>query len=879
MSVRPLTGTYRVQLHKDFPLARATALAGYLDRLGVSHLYASPMLTARPGSTHGYDVADPSAVNPELGGETARRALVAALREHRLGLVLDIVPNHMGIGPSNPYWMDVLAHGRGSKWAHLFDIDWEAPGRDLRGKVLLPVLGDDLDAVLSRGELTIAREADGTARLAYFDHRFPLSPDAEVPRQAKPPAEEMRALLAKQHYLLSSWRRAPKEINYRRFFDVNELAAIRAEDPAVFDLAHAQPLAWVAAGELDALRIDHVDGLLDPRAYLERLRAAVDERTRSRQDGERPFPVFVEKILSPGEHLRREWPIQGTTGYEFLNDLEAVFIAPAGAARIEAVYRRMLRLRDPRMDFHEIAFRGKLTILRGPLRADVDRLVRLLAPIARRDPRGTGLGRRELAEAVIALLAAMPVYRTYVDGRGRPTADDVALVTRALERATERESVAEPALSLVADVLLLRDQGTHNDADESERLRFVQRFQQTSGPATAKGVEDTALYVYYPLASRNEVGGEPDRDLADAVGTFHRGSAERRERWPLGLLCTNTHDTKRGADVRARIDVLSELPDDWLGAVARWRRMASSLRTRAGGRTMPDANTEYLAFQTLVGTWPLGVAAGALPAADALKSLADRLHAYLLKATKEGKVRTSWTDPKEDFEKALESWVRGVLDPARSRELLLDVARFCARIERPGLWNALSRVLLHFATPGTPDLYQGDEQWHFVLVDPDNRRPVDYDAGQRALGRIEAAKDPAAAAALWRGLVAAPEDGVVKLALTRALLHARRAEPALFREGDYRPLETSGAHAGRLVAFAREHEGRAAVAVAPRLTLGVSPDGAAPTGDRWGDTAVRLPAGAWRCALTGRRLEGASGEVRASVLLAELPVALLLRAE
>ena len=875
MNVRPLTGTYRVQLHKDFPLSRVTALASYLDRLGVTHLYASPMLTARPGSTHGYDVADPSAVNPEIGGESARRALVAALRERGLGLVLDIVPNHMGIGPTNPYWMDVLANGRGSKWAHVFDIDWEAPGRELRGKVLLPVLGDELDAVIERGELTIAREPGKAPMLAYFDHRFPLSADVEVPRGDEPPAEEMRALLAGQHYLLASWRRAPKEINYRRFFDVNELAAVRAEDPKVFELAHAQPLAWIEAGELDALRIDHIDGLLDPAAYLAQLRAELDRRTAGREGGERPVPIFVEKILSPGEHLRTEWPIQGTTGYEFLNDLEAVFIAPEGAAHIESAYRRMLRLRDERMDFHEIAIRGKLAILRGALRADVERLVRLLVPIARRDARGTGVGRRELSEAVVNLLAAMPVYRTYVDGQDRPTTDDVALVGQALDRAIERGAVTEPALRLVADVLLLRDPGTRTDAERAERLRFVQRFQQTSGPATAKGVEDTALYVYYPLASRNEVGGEPDRDISDAVGDFHRGSEERQRDWPLALVCTNTHDTKRGADVRARIDVLSELPDEWIAVVGRWRRAAAALRVKDGGKSMPDANTEYLAFQTLVGMWPLGTA-GKVPAADALKALADRLHAYLLKATKEGKVRTSWTDPNEAFEKALEAWVRGVLDPKRSADLLADVAGFAARIERPGVWNALSRVLLHFTTPGTPDLYQGDEQWHFVLVDPDNRRPVDYEARERALGRIEAAATPDAAGALWREMVAAPEDGAVKLALTRALLQARRAEPALFREGSYRAVPARGEHADRLVAFTREHGGRAVFALAPRLTLGVAADGAPPVGERWGDTAVPVPAGTWRCALTGRKVES-GGEVPASELLRDIPVALLIR--
>jgi (1->4)-alpha-D-glucan 1-alpha-D-glucosylmutase len=934
MSRRPLTATYRLQLHQDFPLEAARRVVPYLDRLGISHVYTSPVLRARAGSTHGYDVADPTTLNPELGDDGDRQALVAALRERGMGWVLDIVPNHMGTGAANPFWEDVLARGRASRWAHWFDIDWEPPQRWLRGRVLLPVLGDELEKVLERGEIVVARE-DGAWRLKYFDSSFPVAPetvpllegsgkrsDAHVPLPTSHiPLPTLRRLLDAQHYALVFWRRGPREINYRRFFDVNELVALRMEDPRVFDETHDLVLRWVAEGALDGLRIDHVDGLLDPLGYLERLRGEVERRRGPEGNGEpgpgrggagspfpvprSPFPILVEKILSPGEHLRRGWPVDGTTGYECLNDLEAVLIDPDGFQRLDTHYRRLLRIERSRLHFGEVARRGKLFILRRALHVDVLRLGRLLAPVVRRQAGEGAPPREQLVEAVAQLIAELPVYRTYIDGRmPEPHPDDRAWIERALEGASGR-GAADPATMARLARTLLAPFADLDGPGERERLRVVQRLQQTSGPATAKGVEDTALYIYIPLASRNEVGGEPERDLHDAVESLHRASAERLERWPRALVATNTHDTKRSADVRARLDVLSEIPDEWAARVARWRHINRPYHRKVGGRIEPDANTEYILYQSLVGIWPLHEPLDQA----ALDSLRARLEQYILKAAREGKMRTSWTEQNTAFEEAIVAFLHGLFDGGLESPFLSDLVAFVRRIRRAGLWNALSRVLLHYTIPGVPDTYQGDEMWSFSLVDPDNRRAVDYEYrmklldeldaglrgnGERGTGSTGAASAPRspfpappATPSSVRSLLATPEsgNGLIKLHVTRALLHARREDPELWMAGRYTPLRASGARARHVVAFARHAEGRAAIAVASRLTWTLGGEaGEPPLGERaWEETVIPLPAllpGArWTCALSGAIVDATATEhgqvLRLADVLSALPIALL----
>jgi (1->4)-alpha-D-glucan 1-alpha-D-glucosylmutase len=920
-----LTATYRLQFNADFTLDDARALVPYLRRLGVSHVYASPLLAARPGSTHGYDVVDPRVVNPELGGDAALRALAAALHESGMGLVLDIVPNHMGTGPANPFWEDVLTHGRRSRYAGWFDIDWGAP--PARGRVLLPVLGDRLGAVLERDELRVVRRG-ARFRVAYYENSFPLDPatvhrvlsfshryefpadDGEasadavrrvrerlIPeRGAAMPAAEaeralddlaalaersapvrayldwllahfsegedgryrLRALLDVQSYSLVYWRRAAQEVDYRRFFDVNDLVALRADAPGVFDETHARVLEWVGDGTVDALRIDHVDGLADPLAYLERLRAEVE----GRRTGER-VPVFVEKILSHGERLRREWPVDGTTGYEFANDLEALFIDPAGAAAVERGYQRLVG-GHARRGFEDAARRGKAYVLRTSLAADVKRLTRALRSL----PRGAdepALPTAGLARAVVELIVALPVYRTYVDHGAAPPGgapgalrvrdEDRALLERALADAVRRRPGNESALRAVAAVLLgevAGDARTHPHRRTFEADAFVARFQQTSGPATAKGVEDTALYRYVPLVSRNEVGGEADPPAGDAAARLHAANAERADAWPAHLLSVTTHDTKRSADVRARVDVLSEMPEAWLGQVAQWSRRHRAHKTKLRGRLAPDVNSEYLLYQTALGVWPLHD--GDAPPADALASVAERVEAYMLKAAREAKVHTSWTHPRPDFEAALGAFVRALLREDAGARFRTELARLARQVAPAALRNGIARTLVHLTAPGTPDVYQGDELWNLALVDPDNRRPVDYAGRSRLLDAIERADaDPAARAALARELAADPgrDGGALKLLVVRAALRARREHAAIFARGDYQALSAAGPRAGQLFAFGRTHEGAAAVTVVTRLTHAASSGG---TEESWAGTNVAFPA-----ALAGARVVDAIG--------------------
>ena len=826
-----LRATYRVQLNKQFTLNDARRIVPYLDRLGVSHLYCSPVLAARPGSTHGYDVVDPTKINPEIGGIDDLRALAGDLHERGMGILLDIVPNHMGIGPNNPYWEEVLAHGLHSRYARWFDIDWTAGGN----KIVLPVLRDELDAVLAREEITLDVK-EKTPRLCYNESSWPVDP-ATLPEELQlarfdPTAVSdtavflagddgrrgrFRALIEAQHYRLTHWRCGPDEINYRRFFDVNDLAALRQEDPEVFAATHEFIFTLVGEGLVDGLRIDHVDGLLDPSGYLEHLRDEV-ERRAPHGGGEDVFPIVVEKILSPGEQLRESWPVQGTTGYEFLNDLEDVFLDAAGYAQVERAYRSARRLTSG--NFSDIAHDGKVKILGGPLRADVARLARFLRPALAADASD-----QSVKTGIVQFIAALPVYRTYVDDRSPVHAADVAVVERTVEAIRRREGGESAECAVIRDALL-------GKLAWNERLSFVQHLQQTSGPATAKGVEDTALYVYVPLVSRNEVGGSPDRPLEDAVGRFHRANVERACHWPSALTCVNTHDTKRSADVRARLDVLSECAPEWQRCVARWRRLNRRQRQTVKGRLVPDTNTEYLVYQTLIGIWPTprpARRADDLPDRGWFESARARLEQYMLKAVKEAKTRTSWTDPDDAYEAALKQFIGAILTGGEDAPFLADVARFVARIAYAGHWNALSRVVLQLTSPGVPDSYQGDELWCFALVDPDNRRPVDYARREQLLG--------AAASGSLEALH--PSDDRLKLGVLQRLLNIRRSHAALFKGGSYAPLEVRGSLATHVIAFVRSNADGHAVVIAPRLVARmVRPDG---TISDWGDTEIVLP--------------------------------------
>jgi (1->4)-alpha-D-glucan 1-alpha-D-glucosylmutase len=683
------------------------------------------------------------------------------------------------------------------------------------------------------------------------------------------------------------WRRSAREINYRRFFNIDELVALRMEDPEVFAHTHALVLAWVAEGFADGLRVDHVDGLRDPLAYLQRLRAALGERRpASGADDARRVPVYVEKILSPGERLRPDWPVAGTTGYETLNDLEALFIHPAGYARLEARYAAMLRLDERGVGFADIARDGKRAVLHHSLAADVQRLVKLFVPIARRSPRTAGHRREAIATAIVEAIVHLGVYRTYVaehDDAPPSTGEDARWVDAAIAGA--RATADGALLDLLREVLLLHGLNALDEVERVDRRRFASRFQQVSGPATAKGVEDTALYLYVPLVSRNEVGGEPDRPLDDAVAVLHEGNALRAERWPRAMVTTSTHDTKRGADTRARLDVLSELPDEWWSEVTRWRRLNAALRARVGRRWAPDPNTEYLLYQTLVGIWPVPADAdpGApLPDAATLAGLRERVAAYMEKAVREGKSRSSWVSPNAEFEGALAAFIAAILDPARSAPFLARLDALARRIAPAGYWNALARTLLHLTAPGVPDVYQGTELWDFTLVDPDNRRPVDFALRSGLLDSVTGAYRTGSSdgtRSFLRELVGSPGDGRVKLAVTHRALVARREAAALFDGGGYQPLAATGSRASHVVAYARVMGGEAAVVVVPRLSLGLNGGGAPPVGESvWRDTLLPLPAGLptrWRCALSLAGVRAGPDGLPLAEVLAELPVALL----
>ncbi|MFL6140021.1 MAG: malto-oligosyltrehalose synthase [Frankiaceae bacterium] len=821
--------TYRVQLQPAFDFTAAADLADYLAALGVTHLYASPYLQAATGSTHGYDVVDHTRASADLGGEEGRRELVRALREHGLGQVLDIVPNHMSVATprDNAWWWDVLKHGTASPCAGRFDIDWDAPYAAEPGhreRLLLPVLGGD-PAEIEQLRLV---EEDGELLVAYHDRRFPVA-DGSGELGA-----DVGDVLDRQHYALADWRLGNRALNYRRFFDVTDLAAIRVEDDRVFHESHDTVLAWLAAGELDGLRIDHPDGLADPLGYLQRLAAAAPAAW-----------IVVEKILEPGERLDPRWPVAGTTGYDAMRTIGGLLVDPAGERPLTEAYGALTG--EP-TDFPAIAHALKGEAARTVLRAETSRLAALL--------QRAGVVQRweDAVEPLAELLASFDAYRSYL--RFHPAREEAAedgpasVIAGAIDAAAARR----PADAALYEAL----HGVRRAAIARPGIEraFVVRLQQTTGMVMAKGVEDTAFYRYHRLVSLNEVGGDPSV-FGVPVADFHADALFRQERWPLAMTALSTHDTKRSEDVRARLAVLSELPAQWAQAVRRWHEAAARHRSPAGpdapsgspdpnanspdpNASPPDPNAEYLLWQTLVGAWPIG---------------ADRLAAYLEKATREAKQRTSWVDPAAGYDEALRSFVRGVTG---DEALLADVESFVATVLVPGRVNSLAQKLVQLTMPGVPDVYQGSECWDLSLVDPDNRRPVDF-ALRRAL---LTAMDAGAA-----DLPTVHDDsGAAKLLVTSRALRLRRERPEWFDErGAYRALVADGEAAAHCVAFARAD---AAVTVVPRLPVGLGRRGG------WGDTTLGLPsAGPWRDVLTGGVVEGDA--VRLADLLADFPVALL----
>jgi (1->4)-alpha-D-glucan 1-alpha-D-glucosylmutase len=941
--------TYRLQLHADFTFRDARAIVPYLAALGVSHIYASPFLKARPGSRHGYDVTDHTALNPEIGTAADLDELCSTLRAHDMGLMLDLVPNHMGVQKAdNPWWLDVLEHGEASRHAGFFDIDWHPESPELAGKVLIPILGDQYGVVLERGELELRFDAKaGELSLWYHEHRLPIRP-GEYPRVLAPAVdalgdagrakigaelatlaaafERLReaanpdpdvaaaalkqrlarlcagddavarsieasvrahngirgerasfdaldALIQKQAYRLAFWRAAADDINYRRFFDVNDLAALRAEREDVFELTHRIPLELVARGQADALRIDHPDGLLDPAAYFERLqRAAAGAMQRGAPDARgRAIYLVIEKILADHERMAEAWPVHGTTGYRFMNVVNGIFVDTSARTRFDRLYAAFI---GEHAEFDVILRRAKTYILVHSLASELNRVTTQLDAIAKSDRRTRDYTRNGLRRALVDVIACFPVYRTYVSARGW-SEDDRRHVDWAVAVAKRQSDAADRSVFDFIGAVLRGDVAPADAGTADAVLRFVQRFQQLTAPTTAKGMEDTSFYAYNRLASLNEVGGDP-RTFGFTVQAFHGASQDRASVWPHTMLATSTHDNKRSEDARMRIDVLSEMPAAWRLALRRWRQINRRHRASLDGAPAPSANDEYLLYQTLLGAWPLE------PLDEtSLRAVRERMQAYMQKAVREAKVHTSWINPNADYEAALVRFVDGMLGTLEGNRFLDDFIPAQRRIARHGALNSLAQTLVKLTSPGVPDTYQGTELWDFSLVDPDNRRAVDYARRTEHLRAIQAraAQDPGALAC---ALLDAWQDGRVKLWLTWRLLALRRERADWFARAGYLPLQARGEHARRVCAYARTGEGARLAVVVPRLWLDLVPDGDAwPLGPLWGDARILLPEGvaAWRNVLTDEEGSVRTGERARSVALGEIlrtfPLALL----
>ena len=877
MKALPLRASQRLQFHKGFTLDDAVALVPYFAQLGISHLYASPLLSARAGSMHGYDVVDPTTVNQELGGEAALRRLVAALRQHDMGLILDIVSNHMAVGGAdNPWWLDLLEWGRLSPYCEFFDIQWHSPDPLLKGQLLMPFLASDYGEALQTGTLTLHFDAaHGSFSVEHYEHRFPICPQdyatilgadellkpladrfstlayqsdayAEAAwlkqalaeratdnavRQAieqrlgtfdarQPDGfQRLHGLLEQQAYRLASWRTAADDINWRRFFDVNDLGGLRVERSAVFEATHGKIFELISQGLVDGLRIDHIDGLADPRGYCRKLRRRVDTLSP-----ERHLPIFVEKILGEGETLREDWQVDGTTGYEFMNQLSLLQHRPQGFATLAELWTRHSERPSA---FIEEAWLARRQILNGSLAGDFESVAQALLQVARDDVMSRDLTLGAIRRALQELIVHFPVYRTYISACGRSERDDTFFL-QALAGARSTLSEGDwPVLDNLEKWLGGQPWRNRPLGRERKLLKHAcVRFQQLTSPAAAKAVEDTAFYRSAVLLSRNDVGFSTEQFSAP-LADFHAANQQRLQAFPDNLLATATHDHKRGEDSRARLAVLSECAGWYAEQVTHWRRLAAPLRNDASS---PSAGDELILYQVLLGSWPLDLHLDDRPALEAYQ---QRLWQWQQKALREAKLQSSWSAPNEAYEQGVETFLTRLLLSDAGRALRTAIGAAAQAIAPAGALNGLAQSLLRVTVPGVPDLYQGNEFWDFSLVDPDNRRPVDFNARQHAL-----ATPPDIGKLLfnWR-------DGRIKQALIAQVLALRKAHPELFHRGSYTPLDVVGRHAEHVVAFCREYQGKRALVVVPRWPYRLLENGVHPQVNArvWGDTRVKLP--------------------------------------
>lgn len=873
---------YRLQLYAGFTFQDAAETASYLKSLGISHIYCSPYLQAAGGSHHGYDVVDHQRVNPEIGGEEGHARFCEALTELGLGQILDIVPNHMATGKENRYWWDVLENGPSSPYATWFDIDWSSPEVKLQNKVLIPVLGGQYGQILEAGQFVMEFDC-GSFKVRYFDQAFPLSPRsvaiplsiaakrmeaptlsfianslerlplpqpgedeavaarhrdktvlydllqrfcsetpgapeaiAQVATDLNKDPDALDGILNLQHYRLAYWRTADQELGYRRFFDINTLVGMRMERPHVFLATHARVLEWLRTGVLDGVRADHPDGLRDPQQYFARLRSAASDAL-----------IYAEKILQPSETLRANWPIDGTTGYDFLNMCNGLLVHPEGLAEIDKIYREFTAKQE---DFETIACSKKHDVEHESLGSDVNRLAQIFVEICENNRDRRDYTRAEIRRAIREVAAAFNIYRTYVvPQRGEITEEDEAAIDYAISIAKTRRTDVEPGLfDFMRDVLRLRARG------ELEN-EFLLRFQQFTAPVMAKGVEDTAFYCFNRMIALNEVGGSPERGGV-TLEEFHSFCEKMQRLSPQTVNTLSTHDTKRADDVRARLAVLTETPGVWRAALRRWSRMNSSFK----GGEYPDRNTEYFLYQTMIGAWPISI---------------ERMQAYMEKAVREAKEHTSWTKQNKEFEDALRAFIERIYD---SPAFVKDLEGLVSRILLPSRINSLAQTLIKSTAPGVPDHYQGSELWDLHLVDPDNRGVVDYEIRRSMLTELEKGM-PA------EEIMKRMDDGLPKLWVIFKTLHLRRDHPDWFsKDATYIPLAAKGPRHDHLVAYLR---GENVAVVAPRWNL--KPNG------NFGSTTVEIPAGNWNHVFTGENFEG--GILKVQNLLNKFPVALLIK--
>jgi len=954
--------TYRLQLNREFTFAQAMAIVPYLSALGISHCYVSPCLKARAGSTHGYDIVDHNSLNPEIGSPEDFDRFITTLHEHGMGLILDIVPNHMGVmGSDNAWWLDVLENGESSIYARFFDIDWHPIKAELHGKVLIPVLHDHYGVVLESGELKLVfKQGRGEFDVSYRDHRFPVDPreyprilqhctdtlkeklgeqnpdllefqslltafghlprryeisseriaernrDKEIHKRrlaelsarsgeiaaciggavtlingtpADPASfEELHELIKAQTFRLANWRVASDDINYRRFFDTNDLAGICVENEAVFEATHRLVLSLIADGKVDGLRIDHPDGLYNPGQYFERLNCGIKAAAKNPENGS--HYVVIEKILSGGERLPAEWPVCGTTGYDFANLVNGVFVDPASAMRLERTYRTFI---NDEINVDDLAYRCRKLIMRVALASELNVLASQLSRIALSKRRTCDFTLNSLRDALMEVVASFPVYRTYVTSSS-VSDTDARYIRSAIASAKWRSPAADSSIfDFVGQVLLTSIAEGQDPPYQNAVTSFAMKFQQFTGPVMAKGLEDTAFYRYNRLTSLNDVGSDLHR-FGTTTEEFHLANQERLRSWPHTMLAGSTHDSKRSEDVRARINVLSEMSGQWRLRVREWKRLNRNYRSIVNNKPAPSPNDEYLLYQTLVGALPSDLQNDR----ESWKNFRERIENYMLKAIREAKQNTSWINRNTEYETAVSSFVMTLLNPESSNRFLNDFLPFQRRVARIGLWNSLSQTLLRLTSPGVPDVYQGNELLDFSLVDPDNRRPVEYLRRQQMFDSIRnSGKNYSASDA--QVMLETPEDGRLKLFLIWKTLCLRKQEPDLFQQGEYLPLEIEGAKAHHVVAFARKSSTASLLVVVPRLIVGLLNDAdVPPIGPlAWEDTHLRLPlrkpSTIYRNVFTGDVLDlGQSDEgkrIGVAKMLADFPVALYFEAQ